>query len=267
MSAFGTLVWLGVKRMWRYPWSLLLSVALSPIVLLLNVMLFTTLYRYHSSTQILGYRLTEMIWYFAATTFTWFLIYNFTDRRIARRVIEGDFAQDLLRPVSIFAWELGFAVALRLAALTLEFVPSLVLYSLLVPPDFLTAGTLARFLIAALVAFLLFFATNFLIGLAGVFLQGANAILAAKHVLISAAAGAFIPLEFFPAGVQRVLFATPFPYLFYWPIQFFLGRDGAAGWSDLVRHESVALAWLAGLFIAAGLLWRRVVRRYTDAGG
>jgi ABC-2 type transport system permease protein len=267
VSAFSTLVWLGLKRMWRYPWSLLASVAISPIVLLLNVTLFTTLYRYHNSQDILGYRLTDMIWYFAATTFIWFLIYNFTDRSIARRVIDGDFARDLLRPVSVFAWELGFAVALRLAAVALEFVPSLVLYSLLVPPDFLTAGTLLRFLIATVVAFLLFFVMNFLIGLAGVYLQGPNAILAAKHVLVSALAGALIPLEFFPAGYQRVLHASPFPYLFYWPIQFFLGRDGAADWPDLVRHQAVAVAWLFGLFAAAWLLWRRAIRRYTDAGG
>jgi ABC-2 type transport system permease protein len=263
---FATLVQLGLKRFLRYPWPFLLSLAIDPVVLLLTVLVFTTIYRNNGGSAILGYSLRQMIWYFAASTFVWYWINNFTDRQIAARITQGDLSQDLLRPVSVFVWQLGSAVALRLSGIVLEFVPSLLLYSVLVPPDFMSATTLLRFVGAASVAFLLFFVINFLIGLAGFYLQSAQALVAVKHILIAVAAGSFIPLDFFPAEVRHVLGWSPFPYLFYWPIQFFLGRT-ASGWSGFFGREGLALAWTAALFLLCQLFWRRAVTRYTGAGG
>jgi ABC-2 type transport system permease protein len=267
MAVFPTIVRLALKRIFRYPYGLLLSLLIDPVVLVMNILLFTTIYAFNQSQSILGYSLSQMIWYFAATTFIWYWIYNFTDRNIARRILEGDLTIDLLRPVSIFTWELGFAVSLRLSGVIFEFIPSLFIYSLFFRPDFLTVVALLRFVIAAATAFLLFFAINFNIGLAGFYIQNAQAILAIKHIIIGAAAGAFIPLEFFPDAVRSVLNVLPFPYLFYWPVQFFINRENADSWAVFLLREGVALAWFTVLMAAASLFWRRAVRRYTDARG
>jgi ABC-2 type transport system permease protein len=267
MAVFAVLVALNVKRLLRYPQGLLLSLAIDPIVLLLNIAVFTTIYHHSGRPLILGYGLPQMIWYFAATTFVWYWIFNFADRRIADRIVRGDLTQDLLRPVSVFAWELGFAVALRLGGILLEFIPSLILYRLIVPAHFLTPTALLRFVLAATIAFLLFFHLNFLIGLLGFALQNPRSILAIKHILIAMAAGAFIPLEFFPGAVHRTLNWLPFPHLFYWPIQAFLARGDMATWDGFVKHEVGAVAWLLVLAVASVAGWRRTVRRHTDAGG
>jgi ABC-2 type transport system permease protein len=267
MSAFLMLVYLGLKRIFRYPWGLLVSLAIDPIVLVMNILLFTALYRYNQSQTILGYSLGQMIWYFAVTTFIWYWIYNFVDARISQRIIRGDLAQDLLRPISVYTWELGIAVSLRISGVIFEFIPSLLIYSLFFRPDFLTAAALVRFLGAATMAFLLFFAINFLIGLAGFYLQRTLALQAVKHILIGVSAGAFIPLEFLPNQVVTVLHYLPFPYLFYWPVQFFLNRAPADTWNGFAMREGWALLWLIVLFILGNVFWRRAVRQYTDAGG
>lgn len=267
MAVFATLVQLGLKSVFRYPWGLLISLLIDPVVLVLNIMVFTALYRQNDSQSIAGYGLSQMIWYFAGSTFIWFWTVNFTDSRISRRVQRGDLAQDLLRPVSIFIWELAFAVALRVSGVLLEFIPSLILYSLIFPPDFLTPAALLRFVIAAGTAFLIYFAFNFLLGLASFYITSTRALQGIKFMVVGFLAGAFIPLEFFPVAIQNLLHALPFAYIFYWPIHFFLNRDAASGWETFMLREGIALLWLTVLLLLANIFWRQAVRRYTDAGG
>jgi ABC-2 type transport system permease protein len=264
---FPTLVRLGLKRIFRYPYGLLLSVIIDPLVLILNIFLFTAIYNYNRTGSILGYSLSQMIWYFAAATFIWYWINNFTDRNIARRIIQGDLAYDLLRPMSVFTWELGFAVALRLSGVLFEFIPSLCIYSIFFWPGFLTAAALLRFVVAAIIAFLLYFAIGFLVGLCAFYIQNTQALTAVKELVIAGLGGSFIPLDFFPDIVRNALNALPLPYLWYWPVQFFLNRPGADSWGDFLYREGIALAWFAVLLALAALLWRMAVRRYTDAGG
>lgn len=264
---FGALVVVGGKRAYRYPWGQLVSVAIDPIVILGMAMMFTTLYRHNQAGQIAGYGPAEIVWYFAATTFVWYWIHNVTDERVAARVLSGDLTVDLLRPLSVLVWELGHAASIRVGGVLLEFVPALVLYSVLFRPDFLSPATMVRFMVAASMAFLLYFSLNFLIGLSGLYVYGPQAILGLKHLLVTACAGAFVPLEFLPPAVQQVLHWLPFPYLFYWPVQFFLGRGEAGTWAGFLHREAIAGLWLVALLVLCRLLWRRAVRRYAGAGG
>jgi ABC-2 type transport system permease protein len=267
MLILGTLMLLGGKHAYRYPWGQLVSVAIDPIVIAGLAMMFTTLYRHNQRDEIAGYGATEMIWYFAATTLIWYWIHNVTDERIAARVLSGDLTVDLVRPLPVIVWELGHAASARVGGIVLEFLPALALYSLWFRPTFLTPASMLRFVVAASLAFLLFFSLNFLIGLSGLYVYGPNAILGLKHLLVTACAGAFVPLEFLPHSVQHVLHWLPFPYIFYWPVQTFLGRGEAGTWSGWFHREAIAASWLVALLVLCRLLWRRAVRRYAGAGG
>jgi ABC-2 type transport system permease protein len=267
MSAFTMLMHLQLKRTTRYPWGFAASLIAGPIVLLMNVMLLTSIYEYNQTQTILNYELPEMIWYFASSAMMWYWIHNIVDARISSRVLSGEFAQDLLRPMSLITWELGYAISMRLTALMFEWVPCFVLYSLFFPPGFLTVASFTRFLIVAILAFLTFFSFNFLLGVAALRLKNTLAMRSVKHIVIGMLAGAFFPLDFFPDGMIRVLNWTPFPHLFYWPAQFFLNRAEASSWSDLLQNLVTGIGWLAVLLGTGLLLWRRTVRHYVDAGG
>jgi ABC-2 type transport system permease protein len=181
--------------------------------------------------------------------------------------MDGDLSQDLLRPVSIFTWELGHAVSMRIAGLLLDFIPALVVFSLILGADFLQPLPLLRFCLAASVAFLIVFALNAMVGLLTIFIPGARAMLNWNHMVIAFLGGAFIALEFFPGWVQNVLNSLPFAYVFYWPIQFFLNRGVADTWEAFLFREAIALVWVAVLFGMCHLLWQKAVRQYTDVGG
>lgn len=262
---FPTLVRMGLKRMFRYPWGLLLSLVIDPFVLMLNLVLFTSIFAHSGTDSIAGYGKFQMIWYFAACGFIWYCIWNFTDRNMGQRVISGDLTLDLIRPVSIFTIELSRAVALRIAGVIFELVPLLIVYGLLVPQDFISPLSLLKFAVSAVLAFLLFFAINFLIGMSANVLQNSSAASAVKHVVVAGLGGSLIPLDFFPAPAAAVLRELPFASLFYWPVRFFLAVD--PGWAIFAKRSLIAFLWVALFFALDMGLWKRSIKRFSGAGG
>lgn len=262
---FPSLVLMGLKRMIRYPWGLVLSIVIDPFVLVLNLALFTSIFSHAGTDRIAGYGMYQMIWYFAACGFMWYCIWNFTDRNMSMRVISGDLTLDLIRPVSIFTIELSRAIALRLSGVLFEFVPLLSIYLVFVPQDFITPATILRFTLSAVGAFLLFFAINFLIGLSANVIQNASAAAAIKHVFVASLGGSLIPLDFFPQPYSGILKNLPFACLFHWPIQFFLGRE--TEWIFFARRIAICGAWIALFLLADFVLWRRSIRHFSGAGG
>ncbi|HOS30622.1 MAG TPA: hypothetical protein PLR39_07420 [Treponemataceae bacterium] len=262
---FPTMVLMGLKRIFRYPWGLLMSLVIDPFILILNIFLFKTLFSYSGKADIAGYSLEAMVWYYACVQFIWYWIWNFTDRNVGQRIISGDFTLDLIRPVSLFTFELSRAVSLRLSGIIFEFIPSIILYSIFVPYPLMSFTTIFQFCISAGIAFFMFYAMNFFIGLLGNYLQNTDALQAVKHIIIATLGGSLIPLEFFPDALTNVLIRLPFASLFHWPLRFFLGMGN--GWGEFLTQSVTSLCWLGVFLLINVLLWNKAVRRFAGFGG
>lgn len=256
-----------LKVMIQYKWSHLASLLVDPIILLINIALFTSIYSYNKTNQVLGYSLTQMIWYFAVVTFVWYFIWNSTDQSISSRVLSGSLTMDLLKPLSIFQYEFAQAVALRVGGIVFEFLPSIFLYSLMRYPDFLTAVAFLKFLAVISLAFVLYFLINFLIGLSAFVIKSNYSVQSIKFFVISLAAGAYIPLEFFPNWLNRIFSYLPFQYLFYWPIQIFLNKGDSANTSTFITILLQQMLWIAALYVCCRFAWSRAVKKYCAVGG
>ncbi len=268
MSVFLTIVRLGFKRISRYPWDngLFLFIP-GAIVFYMHILVYTTVYNYNQSQTILDYSLRQMLGYLAASQLLWSWTANSVDYRLSTRIMQGDLVQDLLRPIPILIWELGESVANLLGGVIFAFIPSCLTFSLMLGLDFLSPVALLRFMLAASMTFLLTFAINFLLGLTTLYLQSIRTLISFRYMIVAFLAGAFIPLEFFPSGVQRILHSLPFVYVWYWPIQFFLNRGAAGTWEEFLFRLGIALFWFIILVVLGQLLWRQAVRKYTDVGG
>jgi ABC-2 type transport system permease protein len=73
--------------------------------------------------------------------------------------------------------------------------------------------------------------------------------------------GLVAPLETFPEGMRALAFATPFPWMIWFPARLLGGGevDVAAGFGAL-------LAWIALLLPLTLLLWKAGIRRYSAMG-
>jgi ABC-2 type transport system permease protein len=267
MRAFAAIFKLNIKIVLQYRTAFMVSLIGEPIVLLINAANFSTIYAYNQAHTMLGYSLSQMVWYFAGITLVWFCIWNAADQNMAQRILSGDLSVMLLRPISIFRFELAQAVSLRVMGFLLEFMPCLFIFSLIFFPDFLTLGSALRFLPVIMLAFLLYFLINFLIGLSAFRIKSNYSLQSLKFVLISLTAGAFIPLEFFPKWLQRINALLPFQYLFYWPIHVLLNKEATRDAESYLKILIIQLGWVFAFYMLCRNLWRKAVQYYCAVGG
>ena len=99
----------------------------------------------------------------------------------------------------------------------------------------------------------------FLIGLLAFVINNNSSITALKWVLISLAGGFFMPLDFFPNWINRVLDLLPFKYMIYWPIQVFLNKENYNGIDTFLVILIHQFIWIVVLYILCKLSWKSSV--------
>ena len=149
----------------------------------------------------------------------------------------------------------------------MDFLPTMVICSLILFPGFLTALSLLRFFSVVIPAFLINYLAAFLLGMLAMVLKNNSSLNTFNNLLGAFIGGAFIPLEFFPPGVNMILGALPFKYVFYWPIQFFLNKPPADNWGFVLRIVMIQIFWIIILYIVCKIMWRLLIRKYCAAGG
>ncbi len=217
MSAFKKLISMNIKSCMQYKLGFLMSLIIQPFVLLINYALFKSIYAYNDTNSIKGYNLMQIVWYYQAINFVFVFIWNWVHTNISSKVLNGDLVMDLLRPVSLFKLELADAIGQRIVGVLLEFLPAIVIYSLIIFPTFVTIYSMIRFFVVIFFAFFLYYAFGFTVSLIVFAVKNSTTVTAVKEIIAAALGGAYIPLEYFPAGFNRFLDFLPFKYIFYWP--------------------------------------------------
>jgi ABC-2 type transport system permease protein len=256
-----------IKQFFQYRNSFLISIAIHPFILLVNIFLFKSIFAHNGTGQIKGYTLTEMIWYTAGITFVWIFIWNFAERRISDYIITGDLSIHLLKPINIFWFELSSAVALRLTGIALEFIPDLIVYSLMYPPDFLTVFSLLKFISVCILSFFLFFLINYLIGMTAFIFKSNSGLNELVYISMNMLGGGLIPLDFYPEWLRRICDYLPFKYIFYYPIQIFLNKESvssAQAWGSILLGQ---LGWILAGYALCFMLWKLAIRKFCAVGG
>jgi len=250
----------------QYTFAFMMSIIVQPIILLINIALFTSVYAYNNTSQILGYDLGQMIWYMTSAHFIWVIIFNFADYRISDRVLSGDLNMDLLRPLSLFKYELGIAIGLRFTAFFTELIPGLIVFSIIYFPSFMSGISVMKFCVSIVFSFLIMYMLNFLTGLSAFKLQNNASITGIKVILMSILGGSAIPLEFFPRPIRQVLMFLPFEYIFYWPIQFFLNTQASHGLDVFIRTIGLQAVWVILLYGLCRWFWHIASRNFSAVG-
>lgn len=267
MKTFYRLLMLNLKIHYYYRWNFLFTLLLDPVLWIIQIQLLSAVYTHNATGTILGYSLTRMIWYFAAAKFFFYLVWSVPDQEIAKDVIFGMLGVKLVKPVSLLQWEFTKTVANKISSLVFSFIPNFVIFALLVAPDFLTPVSLLKYFILNFFAFILFYLMSFLLGIISLRWQSTGALTTLKIILMNVASGTTFPLDFLPGTIRTVLEASPFPYLSYIPIQFFLNmpqtRDGSVFFNVLM----IQVLWIVVFYVSGKLLWCYLFRFHTVAGG
>jgi ABC-2 type transport system permease protein len=205
------------------------------------------------------------------STYTWVsqgliafvMIFSWTE--LADRVRTGDIAVDLARPVDLqLAWlaaDLGRAAWALLSRALVPLVFGAVVYGLYVPSD---PTALALLPLSLLLAVVVSFGCRFVVNLTAFWLVEIRGV-AMLYVLASGVLGGhLVPVHFFPAWLQAVAYATPFPSMVQTPIDLVTGQADGSAAAGLVLAQ---VAWAVGVLLLGRVVLVRATRKLVLQGG
>ena len=192
----------------------------------------------------LGYTRPEMLTYVLLINVLRSFVFTGRGWLIVGEISNGKISSYLVRPISYQ----GYALALDLAQKTVHLVSSILeilcltvlLRGELLIPHHVQSWVLL--VVAATVSSLLFFFMEFIVSSLAFWTSESAGPLFCFGMFLSFAGGAFFPLDVLPESLRRMLEATPFPYMVYFPARVFLGKVSAP---EAVRLIAIEMAWLA----------------------
>jgi ABC-type uncharacterized transport system permease subunit len=222
---------------------------------------------FNSNTTLFGYDKEKMITYVFGLLFVNAFVLSTRAQDVAGEISSGNVMNLIVRPINFFKYWLtrDFSTkALNSAFVVLEFT---LLFVILKPPFFLQGNVLylLSFLVALVLAILIYFLLSMMVSLMPFWYPEAGWGL---HFLISGVivqffSGALFPIDVFPRVFQNIIYATPFPYLVFTPLQIYLGRVGGA---SLAAYLLIPLAWVILGYFLYGKLWRKGLIAYEAHG-
>lgn len=190
------------------------------------------------------------------------------DRDVQKMIRSGDFAYELVRPISIYHLWYARILAQRLAPTSLRALPLFLVVGFLVPaeyrmegPENFLSGT--YFVMTLVASILLGCAISNLITLSVLFTIG-DGIERLVPAFVMVLSGMIVPIAYFPDSLQPVIKALPFCGLVDTPYRFYLGLSGDAELIPSLFHQC---AWAVALFLAGQFIVSRAIRRTIIQGG
>jgi viologen exporter family transport system permease protein len=225
--------------------------------------LWRSIYRY--ADVIHGLTFNETFLYVGLGSAIFILLKTYADWFIHYEIREGLIANYLTKPLDFQIYNLFANLGSLLMNLTAITVPTILLLGFVFKVKTTYGPGLFLFPISLLLAFLISFSIDYSIGLMGFYSESVWGLSTTKEIIVTVFSGALIPLQFFPAGMQKVLFWLPFQAVYHTPIMMLTKPDQSL--SVFLPMIAVQLFWGIALFVAARLFYNQAVKVLRIAGG
>jgi viologen exporter family transport system permease protein len=225
--------------------------------------LWRSIYSY--SDTIRGLTFNETFLYVGLGSAIFILLKTYADWFIHYEIREGIIANYLTKPLDFQLYNLFANLGSLLMNLTAITIPTVLLLAFVFKVKVAFGPGLFLFPIGLLLAFLISFSIDYSIGLMGFYSESVWGLSTTKEIIVSVFSGALIPLQFFPAAMQKVLFWLPFQAIYHTPIMMLTKPD--QGLNVFLPMMAVQLAWAVALFIGARLFYNQAIKVLRIAGG
>lgn len=125
-------------------------------------------------------------------------------------------------------------------------------------------GRLGLFLVAQVIACILFDTINYICGILCFYTSSGWGINQTKEVVINFLSGTLLPLAFFPSQISTIINYLPFAGMAYNPILIIIGK---ASMLESIHYVGLSLTWAIVLNLFAKLLFDHASKKITVQGG
>lgn len=242
----------------------MVSIFVGPVYFIVQYFIWTAVYG--GAETLNGIAYTQMIRYFGVSALINYLIMDSADWNLSMLIRTGKFLTFALRPLNHRFFALSQKIGHRALGFIFEFLPCLLIFTLLFNVNMMPAN-IGWTLLSIALAYLMHFYVNYIIGMASFWVVQSEGIRSVYWLFNSIFSGMLIPLVFFPKSLQVIQFFLPFQYTSYVPAMVFLG-EYRLGEIELAIPVIVAIQAAAVLivFLISELLYKTAMKRFTAVG-
>jgi ABC-2 type transport system permease protein len=275
LRVWWTMLAISLEERLAYRGDFILGTAMRFLPIVTQVFLWTAVFAATSRPDIAGYSRNDIIAYYLLTMVTRaFSSMPGLAGGISRSIRDGSIKKYLVQPVDYVAFLLAARVAHKLVYYAVAIFPFAAVFWLCRDtfPPVPDAATIAAFLVALGLSFLLGFFMEATLGMLGFWVLETSSIVFAYMLVQYLLSGHMFPIDMLagiPTGIGGVSVADvvrwlPFEFTAYFPAAVWLGKVRGA---ELVRSLAVEVAWVVIMAVACRLAWWRGTRRYAAYGG
>lgn len=234
--------------------------------ILLVFFLWSTVFT-NPQTELFGYNRDKILTYVFGIFILRALVLSSRAVEIAGEIARGDLTNYLLKPLNYIKYWFARDISSKVLNLSFATVEIVILYFFLKPTFFIQTNPLQifLFLVAVIFAVVMFFGLMVLVNFVSFwFPEGGWASQFLIVVIFTEfLSGAVFPIDILPQAIQSVLYALPFPYLMFFPLQVYLGKLSMVG---VLQGLLVSGTWMIVMIIVMGQVWARGIKRYSAVG-
>jgi ABC-2 type transport system permease protein len=82
-------------------------------------------------------------------------------------------------------------------------------------------------------------------------------------IVVEFLSGSLFPIDILPGVLQKILYASPFPYLIFFPLQTYLGKLPV---NQVIAGLTVSIAWSVVLWLLLKYIWSKGLKVYQAYG-
>lgn len=275
LRTWGTMLAISIEERLVYRGDFALGTLMRFLPIVTQVFLWTAVFSATSRGDIAGYSRNDIVAYYLLTMVSRaFSSMPGLASGIARSIRDGSIKKFLVQPVDYVSFLLAARVAHKLVYYAVAVIPFAAVFFLCRSffPPLPDASTIAAFLIAIVLSFLLGFFMEATLGMLGFWFMEVSSIVFGYMLVQYLLSGHMFPIDMLagvPTGVPGTSLADlvawlPFQFTAYAPAAIWLGKVQGA---ELGRMLAVEAAWVVVMIAACRIAWARGTRQYSAFGG
>lgn len=165
---------------------------------------------------------------------------------LTNKIKTGDIVYDILKPYNFVLMYFSDSLGVSLFQLFARAIP-LLLFSFFffgLIPD-VSLISIFKFVPVYFMSFLLFICFGFLISSLAFFFTEVFSFMILYSALVTLLSGSVIPTNLFPEYLQKIIFWTPFPYLYYFPTTVLIGKELDFSYTELLFRYALEVSVVA----------------------
>lgn len=263
MKSYFTLAKSSYMAAMMYRFSFFFTLIGNLLYIVLLYFLWGSIYR--GVDTIRGMSFNQAFVYVALAGSIFTMVQTWADWEISHHITSGAIIMDLIKPLDFQLQVLSRSAGFMVFNLTMIALPSALVLFLLFGAEVEVGIGLLFLPLGLLLAFLISFALDYIVGLTSFYTESIWGISVTKEAITTLLSGALVPLQFFPEIAQRMLRFLPFQAIFHIPLTMLTAPDLGVG--ACVKLVGTQVIWVVALFLLGRFFFTRASRVLTVSGG